>query len=424
MISNLLILNSSINNSRDLTWNDDPDKRVIGYNIYRAFDAPAKWTLLNPAFPHPGHFYRDETTLTSITYTLQDKDWVDFGYNGQWTFRIPEAPIWSSVVKGRSVISNHPDDVIFTLNGEFIRVGRVDGQDGLVTLTNFNTLFPTGATNTEPSNPLVPFKNQLPSSLGIVATVTYKKLTNFVDIFMTGLRTFYSIVPVIEGGQELHNPGHPDSMGNSQDVDSLDYMYAEMVRRNAWIFEQVGEPAFLMVRKTKGVPCACVVANGEPRTGCDSCHETGIIGGYYGPYDLLFIDPDVAAVRTLEEGGAKVERTARSYLGRTPVVSSGDLIVRRNGDRMVIHNVVYKSPRGIMLQQDFDVELLQRKDTRYMIPLSMNHPVFPPVLYDPRFEPANPHEEPVTDPLTDPTKIWENPKVYKGRTVTFGNIQT
>jgi len=419
-----MVLDSSLNNSRDLTWNDDPDPKVIGYNVYRAFDAPVNWKLLNPSFPTPGHFYRDETTLTPMKYTLQDKDWISLGSNGQWIFKLPEAPIWSSILKGRSIVSNHPDDITLTINGEYLRVGKVDGQDGLVTLTNFNTLYTDAKTWTEPSNPFVNSPNVPLSELGIEAVVIYKRLTNYVDISITGIRTYYSVVPVFEGGKIAHNPGIPESLSNSQEVDSLDFMYAEMVRRNAWIFEQVGEPALLMIRKTKGIPCACTVANGEPRTGCNACYETGIIGGYYGPFDLLFIDPDTAAVRTLDEGGAKVERSARSYLGRNPIISSGDLIVRRNGDRMVIHNVVYKSPRGVLLQQDFDSELLQRKDTRYRIPLSQNTPQFPPVLYDPRFEPANPHEEPVTNPLADPTKVWENPIVPKGRTITFGNIQS
>ena len=422
MISNLMVLNSSTNNSRDITWNDDPDPKVAGYNIYRAFDHPSDWKLLNPT-PHPGHFYRDMTVLTPIVYTLQDKDWVSFGNNGQWTFKVPTPPIWSDIVRGRSIISNHPDDITLTINGQLIRVGRVDGQDGLVTLTNFNTLFPNGSTNTQPSNPLVSYKNAIPDDL--LAVVEYKQLTNFVDIFMTGVRTYYSVVPVLEGGQEQHLVGiSGSSITNSTEVDTLDYMQAEMVRRNSWIFEQVGEPAFLLIRRTKGPHCGCIVGNGEPRTGCPSCYETGIIGGYYGPFDILFIDPDVAAVRTLEEGGAKVERAARSYLGRTPIIASGDLIVRRNGDRMVINSPIYKTPRGVLLQQDFDVQLLQRKDTRYLIPLSATPVPEPPTLYDPRFEVANPQEEPVTNPLTDPTKTWENPTVPKGRTIVFGNIET
>ena len=196
-----------------------------------------------------------------------------------------------------------------------------------------------------------------------------------------------------------------------------------MVRRNQWIFEQSGEPAYLMIRKTKGVICACTISNNEPRTGCPSCYETGIVGGYYGPLDILFIDPDVAAVRTLDEGGAKVERTSRSYLTRTPIIHAGDMIVRRNGERMVIANPVYKTPRGVLLQQDFDVELLQPKDTRYLIPLSTNPP---PIIVDPRYQNVTPADEPVTSPLNAPptATLWENKIKPEGRTVVFGNIMT
>lgn len=54
------------------------------------------------------------------------------------------------------------------------------------------------------------------------------------------------------------------------------------------------------------------------------CFETGIKGGYYGPIEFLFQDPEVGAVRTIDEGGKKVERQSRSYLGRTPIVQDGD----------------------------------------------------------------------------------------------------
>jgi hypothetical protein len=415
MISNLLVLNSSFNGSRDLYWVDDPDPKVMGYNIYRAYNYPAEWTLLN-ADPHPGNLYRDETVLTPTVYTVKPKDWVSFGIDGRYIFKIPDI-LWSSAVKGRATVSNHPDDITMIVNGVILRPGRVDGQEGLVYLSQIDTLSADGGTTTHSYNSLL---NSTPAEADVV--VTYKKLTNYVDIFMTTLRTFYTVVPVKEGGQEVHLPGLVGTpVTNSLEVEQIDYMQLEMVRRNQWVFEQCGEPAYLMIRKSKGKICGCVISNGEPRTGCPSCYETGIIGGYYGPLDILFIDPDTAAVRTLDEGGVKVERTSRSYLTRTPVVHNGDMIVRRNGERMVIANVTYKSPKGTLLQQDFDVELLQPKDTRYLIPLSSNPPV---VLVDPRFQATDPTKEPLTSPTTDPTNTWENPVKPEGRTVVFGNIMT
>jgi hypothetical protein len=419
MIQEILVLNSSFTGSRDLFWVDEVDPEVIGYNIYRSYNAPGEWVKLN-AYPHPGHLYRDITSVELVEYVIQPTDWVSYGIDGQWVMKVP-APIWSSVVKGKALIANHPDDVTLKVNWEIVRAGRVDGQEGLVYMTNFAKLAKDGSVTTTSSNPLKGgVKGEIPTNLDV--RVTYKKLTNYVDIFISGVKTFYTVVPVLEGGAEAHLVGEAGSaIANSYDTEQIDYIYEEMVRRNQWIFEQSGEPAYLMIRKTKGTICQCVISNGEPRTGCPSCYETGVVGGYYGPLDILFIDPDVSATRTLDEGGVKVERTSKSYLTRTPIVHSGDMIVRRNGERMVISNVVYKSPKGVILQQDFDVELLQPKDTRYLIPLG-NNPL--PALFDPRFTASDPTKEPVTNPETDPTKTWENPTKPAGRTVSFGNIMT
>ena len=245
-----------------------------------------------------------------------------------------------------------------------------------------------------------------------------------------GARTFYTVVPVTANGAEVHAPGIMGSeIKNTMEVDQMDYMFAEMVRRNSWLFEQTGEPASLMVRRSKGVPCGCTIGNGTARSGCSACYETGIIGGYYGPFEILFIDPDMAATRTINEGGVKVERQSRSYLGPTPIVTAGDLIIRRNGERLEIGDVVWKAPRGVLVQQDFNVSLLPIKDTRYLVPL-LSVPVqnslpTPVETFDPRFvETRTLPAEPLSDPRTDPTKTWENPKKPIGRTTKFGNIQT
>ena len=426
MISNLLVLNSSYVGSRDLSWTDSPERDIIGYNIYRAYDAPVTWTLLNET-PHPLRFYRDQTNYTLTTYVVKDTDWVSVGRDGQWVFKVPTQPIWSSsIVKGHPTIANNPADVQVEVDGAVISVGRVDGQEGLVYF-DIITLAAGGAVASK-FHPADFVKGQIPTN---VITVTYRKLKNYVDIFLagpgSGSRTFYTVVPVLAGGFEMHKPGaFGTEVKNTLEVDQMDYMFAEMVRRNAFLFEQSGEPADLMIRRSKGVLCGCLVGNNEPRHGCQACYETGIIGGYFGPFEMLFIDPDVAATRTINEGGIKVERTSRSYLGPTPLVQAGDFIVRRNGERLLISDPVYKSPRGVLLQQDFNVNLMGPNDTRYFIPLVPNPPPPEPIqTYDPRFvETRQLPGEPITDPLTDPTKVWENPVAPRGRTIKFGNIET
>lgn len=425
MIQSLIVLDSTYTGSRDLFWVESTEKDLVGYNIYRAYDSPTNWTKLNLT-PHPGHFYRDQTAVEIVSHTVQPSDWVSVGVDGQYVFKIPGAPIWSSsIVKGHPTVANNPMDVQVTLDGVPTSVGRVDGQEGLVYF-EVMTMTKGGAINVKRAHRLT--KNVTPTQ---TVVATYRKLNNYVDIYLSGqgsgTRTFYTVVPVTTNGAETHFPGALGSeIKNTMEVDQMDYMFAEMVRRNAFLFEQCGEPASLLIRRTRGEKCGCLVSNGEPRTGCGSCYETGIIGGYYGPYEMLFIDPDTAATRTLDEGGVKVERQSRSYLGPTPLVQAGDLIVRRNGERLEIADVVYKSPRGVLLQQDFDVSLLPPKDTRYLIPLVAPQPPSQPTqVFDPRFvETRQLPAEPLTDPRTDPTKVWENPVVPVGRTKKFGNIQT
>jgi hypothetical protein len=209
-----------------------------------------------------------------------------------------------------------------------------------------------------------------------------------------------------------------------------------MVRRNEWLFEQVGEPAYVMFRKTRGELCGCRGAEsglGAARTGCPVCFEVGIVGGYYGPFDIIYVPPDSAITRELDEGGGiKATRESRSYLTRTPIVQDGDLIIRRTGDRMVVHGVTYKSPRGVLLQQDFTTELLKWGDTRYLIPINTGLPtLFDPVVNRNPLQGLDPLNlkgdgEPLFDARVQPGKQpWENKaEVPIGRTISFGRIMT
>jgi hypothetical protein len=416
MVRGLLVLNSSINGSRDLWWPLDQHAKR-GYNIYRAQDAPANWQKLNTT-PVPGQFFRDETKLQTIRYVVPPTAWADAGEFGMRVLTLPDIP-YSNAVKGRPVVAAHPDDIHieYTDAAGVITQGRaaiVSGIDQTVFLQRGLSL-PTGGAVSD--FPAVDFDNVA------TVTVTYRKLTNFVDIITNMTRTFYTVVPVSDRGEE-HAPGAfgTDIVDNMQ-VDRIDYMYRRMVEYNAWLFEQVGEPVHLMFRRTSGEGCGCTGSSDftQGRTACPVCFETGIVGGYYGPIDMLFIDPDVAAIHTVDEGGRKVERKSKTYLSRTPIVQDGDMIVRRNGERLVISGVTYKMPRGVLLQQDFDVALLPPKDTRYLIPLF--EPEIP-ILFNPAVTRDPGHgAEPVYSDETNPHKHNENPDNSRtGRTVTFGRI--
>jgi len=439
MVEQLIVLNSSYVGSRDLWWVDDP-AATKGYNIYRAFDHPTHWIKINET-PHVGHFYRDMSSLEQVTYTVQPQDWIEQGNVidnvlgnplnvGRWVLRVPDH-IYSDVVKGRPVISNDVNDVTVIMDGQSFRPARVNGLDREVWLQMDNTVPLGGSTSAYPikSNGVV---WQADYSGVKTFQVVYKKLQNFVEVYASLIRTFYTVVPVGDKG-ECHAPGaHGSIIVNTMEVDQITWEYQEMVRRNDWLFEQVGEPAYLLFRKTRGELCGCSNTGlNSARTACPVCFGVGIVGGYYGPYDFVYVPPDTALQVELNEGGRKVTRDSGSFLGPTPIVQNGDLIVRRNFERLVISGVTYKNPRGILLMQSFNTSLLDEGDTRYLIPINTGLPtIYNPVVHkDPQDGKASPYTgqgsgEPIFDPRTVPGKDWENPHIPIGRTVTFGKIQT
>jgi len=423
-VPTLLILNSSYVGSRHLWWVDSPSA-TKGYNIYRAFDSPTNWHKLNQ-YPHPGHFYQDVSTLEQVTYTVQEKDWLERGQLGKWGFHIPDTP-YSKVVLGRPVVATTPDDVTVILDGTPYRPIMIEGVDQSVWLQMDNTLPEGGGVS---AVALVDNGNVNIADYSAVQVVqaVYNKLINFVDIYTTLVRTFYTVVPVGDRG-EVHFPGVPGSkIVNTYEIDQTDFIFTEMVRRNGWVFERVAEPAYIMFRKTRGERCGCARTGlSQGRHGCPICFEVGIVGGYYGPYDFPYIDPDTAMHRELDEGGIKVTRESKSFLGPTPIIQDGDLIVRRNGERLVIHDVTTKSPRGVILQQEFGTELLKVKDTRYNIPINTNIPTIynPIVTKNPLDGKGN--GEPIVDQRTEPRPPEDrhgNPNHQVGRTIVWGKIQS
>lgn len=435
MVNELLVLNSSYVGSRDLWWVDDPEA-TKGYNIYRAYDHPSNWKKLNN-FLWRGHFWRDQAALEEVEYIVKDVDWVERGELGRWGFKLPDIP-YSDVVHFRPKVATSPDDVkVSTVdidnNIVDLRPVSVIALDQTVWLPADNSLAQGGAVSdtAQVSSGNV---SQANYAAVVEVRVKFKRLANFVDIYTSMARQFYTVVGVGEHG-ELHKPGADRSkIVNTQEVDNLTWEFAEMVNRNQWIFEQTGEPAYIMFRRTRGEPCGCIrpeAGLGTPRHGCPSCYETGVVGGYYGPYDLLYIPPDTALVREIDEGGGiKTSRESRSFLTNTPIVQDGDLLIRRNGERLVIHGVTYKNPRGVLLQQDFGVELLKEGDTRYLIPIQTGLPtLFDPIIRNNPDQGIDPHHlkgdgEPLVDVREEPNKEpWENKSVVPiGRTVSFGRI--
>jgi hypothetical protein len=453
MVKGLMVLNSSYVGCRDIYWQNEPcDGAVVGYNIYRAFDLPCDWVKLN-SIPIPFHYWRDQTTLRQVTVPVEQQDWQEAGELGHYIIHLKDIPFqkWGDEQRRmRPVASNSPSDVAVSINGTWYRPTRVVALDKAVWLQVDDTLKTGGAvsdteaipytqssapqTVTAPPGEAIYPPSESPITLQDVK-ITYWKLENYVDIFTNLTRTYYTVVPVKKDGTEEHVPGDPRSeMVDNYAVENMDWMQAEMVRRNGWLFEQRGEPAWLMFRRTRGVICACATTGtGQARTACPACYETGIVGGYFGPFAFLYVDPDTALTRQIMEGGIKVSRDSRSYLGPVPIVQDGDMIIRRNGERLVIAGVTYTMPRGTILQQEFNSSLLPPGDTRYLVPV-VQEP-FPPEIYNPTKTPGYLDEAtgifapvPGQPPKGGEPVVTENEHpggdVQIGRTITWGNVQS
>jgi len=87
------------------------------------------------------------------------------------------------------------------------------------------------------------------------------------------------VVPVTDPGEQ-HVPEAPGTeVVDSMQVDRMDYMQREMVRRNQWIFQEVGEPGYLMYRRAGGT-CGCTTTETRtpPRHRQHRCVFTSVLG--------------------------------------------------------------------------------------------------------------------------------------------------
>jgi hypothetical protein len=203
--------------------------------------------------------------------------------------------------------------------------------------------------------------------------VSYFSVERFTDSTF-GRDLFYKVVEVFDDGTEGLLDAYP-SISN-QELDPLDVYWREAVRKNRFIFEQVGEVAYVLLRKTSGFLCSCVDPDTmKSRSDCHRCWGVGYEGGYDGPYPIKFTPPNsVTKVKQGPDGKFK-SRSAQSYIGPSPILNSGDLIYRFNGERLVILDVDKTTVRGTSLQQTYTTEILRPADFRHRI--SITNPNYP-----------------------------------------------
>lgn len=412
----------------DLTW-DDPrvlavNSRfcVLGVNIYRSFDSEFGPFHRITELLVGSTFWRDRTDNELIPDEDVSNQFIlkgEASASGQdaprYVFKTTHFPI---VKEGSQAINaDRPEDVQVFVDGVEARVLRVNGFAGEVEIDPF--LYANVATQKlDPS--LVPGANSK-------VTCTYRRNRSLLKTSRMQ-RVFYRITTVgIRLPCDLSTAGPQDfvetpianaTATHTYEIEKLDYIWREAVRRNRWILEQGGERARVFLRKNVGVPCTCFPDDyhKQPINDHPLCFGTGIIGGYEGPYDVI-IAPDDAERRFAQKDiGRTVEHTYEVWTGPAPILSHRDFIVKINGDRYSIGAVRFPTNRGMVLQQHFNIGHIDEKDIRYRVPVG-NPVKFAAV----QLAPSGPEQE-ASEATTDKPNIPEE-RQLKGRSKVWENIE-
>jgi hypothetical protein len=261
--------------------------------------------------------------------------------------------------------------VIVTINGVPARIHEVFGPSNEITLGD--------ATDINPRNDRFAFA-PLPMGPADAVVVTYYTLKNIV---LPGVdkKSFYRVTTVAEDtaqpGGLIETPLNVTAPSSDMQIEQLDYIWREAIRRNHWILTQGGERVKLFCMKVTGIPCECRVEvdgrqraySKQPSNRCRVCFGVGFVGGYEGPYDLI-LAPDDAEKRISQTAtGRRKEHAYEVFMTFTPIVSQRDFVVKQNNDRYSIGPVRRPTNRGNVMQQHFTLGYLDSADIRYSVPI-------------------------------------------------------
>jgi hypothetical protein len=376
---NVLVVSPFEKGALDIRW-DDPALlggnsayNVLGVNVYRSVASDRGPFQRINSFPVGGTFYRDFTDVALVAEEVipWESGWQSRGNSPndpRWTFRT-RYPIYKPRTQG--IPANSPPDVQVTINGVPAWVTDVFGQSNEITLGNFRQLDPR-----DDRFVLSP----IPSGPGDAVVVSYYTLRNIVSPGVDK-KTFYRVTTIAEDANQpgglIETPLNVTQPSSDMQIEQLDYIWREGMRRNRWILEQGGERVKLFCMKVSGVPCDCRLEidarsrayNKQPSNRCQVCYGTGFVGGYEGPYDTI-IAPDDAEKRISQTmTGRRKEHTYEVWMSFSPIVSQRDFVVKQNNDRYSIGPVRRPTNRGNVMQQHFNIAYLDSVDIRYSVPI-------------------------------------------------------
>lgn len=419
---NLFVMSGYVPGVIDLRWSDPANLSLnsrfslLGVNIYRSFDSEFGPYERITELPVGATFWRDQTdNVVVVDEEVDFQQWIIKGIQGsndirpRYVFRTQRAPL---VLSGSQAIPTNLVDVSVKVDGVPVELLNVVGSTGEVEIDP--TTYPNVATQTlDPSG--------APSNTSVV-TVTYRYNRTLIPTSL-GQRIFYRVTSVGVPIAKAEEPVQPQNLvetaldyaafTSNYEIEKLDYIWKEAVRRNRWILQEGGERVKLFLRKVAGQKCTCTVnpQYKQPLNDCLLCYGTGILGGYEGPYDIVIAPDDGERRVSQKPEGRTLEHTYEVWTGPSPLMSQRDFIVKINGDRYSVGAVRMPTNRGMVLQQHFSIGHLDEGEIRYKVPMDNLRGLQVGVPVPPNLAPAGITSKsniPDERELQGRTKTWEN----------------
>lgn len=388
---------------------------VLGVNVYRSTENPfGPYEKLNGA-PIGVLYFRD---MTQEVYTTEDATPTIKALkapDNRWLIYSQRKPLIQPGSNGK--ISDRIEDVKIEIDdgdGNYIQVPAftVSGQTGEICLISYPTF-------NQSISQIVPPRLPWPPNGRVRLSYTY--LANQV-LSRLNQRIYYKVtteaVDPNDSRKHIETPLDEIEWRSTADIEEIDYIWRESIRRNRWILEQAGERVKVFTRKWMGERCPNYEdSHGQSHQDCTICFGTTYVGGYYGPVDIIIAPPEAEKSIELLDMGLHIRYDFETWSGPFPMLNERDVIVRQSNERYIIGPVNYQGSRGAIYQQHFTITYVDEGDIRYQIGISGGEIDVPPSsdLYrGPRLSDASP-----VIPVK-PTIVKE--RLIKGRTVTFENI--
>lgn len=418
---NLFLTSGYVPGVFDLCW-DDPGSLaangkfvILGVNVYRSFDSEFGPYFRVTEYPLGSRFHRDRTDNVNVSdEVVENCQWVLRGENtgsGADAVRFVFRTLHQGIVAAGSqaVPEVNTAEVRVTIDGVLARIRGVTGETGEVEIETRQ--FPDVATQKMDPSPV-------PGDTSVVK-VSYRYNRSLLRTDL-GTRVFYRVTtvgtrvgPDVPRAEDLvETPLERAATTNSKEIEKLDWIWREAVRRNQWILQEGGERVLVYIRKTVGERCSCTgYTHKQPIGDCHQCFGTGFVRGYEGPYPIV-VAPDDAERRLNQMArGRNIEHVMDVWTGPAPLLSQRDFVVRINGERFAVGPVRMPTNRGMILQQHFNLGFIEESDIRFALPIDnleglMALPTAPPALGPVVLtsKPGIPDER----ELRGRTRTWEN----------------